>query len=241
MKTSFKFITIVIALILLGAGTYEYVQSQTPAPPICIEDAKASASIDFSAQNYSGKNNATISVLINCPGGGKFKINEFSLSFIFIGSNTNQMSENYSNTNIKYNSMYPFENQDLNYSRIPLNATVVCFCLSFSYKHPERNITWNFDSPGNYSSKKLPTGYYAFFRLGMAGYNFVMNQSQLRSFLTVQYPYVYISTSNNENPSILEYHNRYQNEKTSHDLYSLAENFFLHRLNWQKAYIRRHL
>ncbi|MCL4345845.1 MAG: hypothetical protein M1496_05740 [Candidatus Thermoplasmatota archaeon] len=239
MKTSFKFVTVVIALILLAAGTYEYVLSQKPALPIFIENAKASASIDFSRENYSGRTNATISVLINCPDGGKFTINEFLFCFVFIGSTTKQMEENISNSYSKHTSNYPCENQNLNYSHMPFYLTVADFCLSFSYKHPERNITWNFDSPGNYSSKKLPTGYYAFFKVIMAGNNFAMTTDQLRSFINVNYPYVYISTSYYENSSILESANRHHTQGTYQILYSLADNFFLNAVNWQKASVRR--
>ncbi len=241
MKNSFKFLTIIAVLILLSAGTYEYILTQTPPLPIWIEHPKASASIDFNAQNYSGRNNATISVLINCPRGGKFEINEFLVWLVFIGSNIKQVNENYSNSDIKCNSVAPMENQHLNYSNVIFNKSFVRFCLSLSYKHPERNITLNFDSPGNDSSKKLITGYYAFGKLIMGGTNFPLNQSQEISFVNVNYPYVYISTSNNDSPSILESQNIYQNEKTSQNFYSLSENFFLHGLNWQKAYIRRYL
>ncbi|MGP6239812.1 hypothetical protein ACNF40_05295 [Cuniculiplasma sp. SKW4] len=247
MKTSFKFITIVIALILLGAGTYEYVLSQTPAPQIYIENAKISASIDFSMENYSGKTNATMSVLINCPDGGKFTINEFLLEFAFIGSTTKQRDENISNLNSIYNSNYSCDNQNLNYSHMvpnltmAANLTVVDFCLSFSYNHPERNIIWNFDSPGNYSSKKLPTGYYAFFKAIMGGCNFVTTPGQVSSFINVNYPYVYISTLHYENHSIMESANRYHSQRTSQTLYSLAEDLLLHNATWQKASLRRYL
>ncbi len=210
MKTIFKFISVVVALIILGTGMYEYIQSQTTSPPVTFGNAELTTCINFNRENYSGMNNATFTILNKCPEGRKFQIGEFLIRFVFIGSTTKQVENNIT-TSGKQCPNNCYENQQLKYRNVTFES-IICYSLSFSYRHPERNITWNFSSPRN-TSKVLPAGYYTLFEVGISNNNFFYGAERPVPLISLKYPYVYIPVSyfkNKSNPQYVKTH--YENK-----------------------------